>query len=364
MTNIPNWLRGNQQFRAAVNQQKRKLHDGQRVEITSVSGSIYANAQQSRVYVRPLGGSSGGSSTILPPIMTAPIKPGAGLMLRPGRVVILREGWDGRLRIEENDAADLEQAGIPVSTTNPIDSRKKYNNLANIVDLSVWPDGGSNGKVRVFPGVYRKPDGTYGYYSGTTSSTTIDVVTGNVPGTETDQRLVCLWLDPSDDTITTTTSSTTSTSTDLKLTPASAFTLINECLLTAPDNAIGLRSVIIFGDTTNITLDNMFHDLRGIVNTAARGNRSAVVTKTADYTTTAQDETVLIDASGGDVTITLVSAVGVKGITPTFKRIDASANTATIDGDGSETIDSETSQTLGYLDSITITSDNSNWWII
>jgi len=212
----------------------------------------------------------------------------------------------------------------------------------------------------------RKPDGTYGYYSGTTADTTIDIVTGNVPGTATDQRLVCLWLDPSDGSITSTASSTTSTSTDLKLSPSDAFPLINECLETAPDNSIGLQAFIIFGDTDNITIANRFHDLRGIVNTASRGNRRGVVTKTADYTTTALDEVVFVDASSNDVTITLVSASGIEGIQHNIKRVDDSSSyTVTIDGDSSETIDGETTITLDdQYAAVTIVSDGTNWLIL
>lgn len=89
-----------------------------------------------------------------------------------------------------------------------------------------------------------------------------------------------------------------------------------------------------------------------------------LTTKTADYTATALNDVILADATSGNVVITLPPVSGNTGVHYTIKRIDGSANTVTVDGDGSETIDGETTQTLLEHDSITVICDGTEWWII
>ncbi len=91
----------------------------------------------------------------------------------------------------------------------------------------------------------------------------------------------------------------------------------------------------------------------------------AVVTKTGDYTATASDTVILVDASSAAVTITLLTAVGNKGRVFYVKKIDSSANVVTIDGDGSETIDDATTQILtSQYDAVMIVSDGVEWFIL
>ena len=88
-----------------------------------------------------------------------------------------------------------------------------------------------------------------------------------------------------------------------------------------------------------------------------------VTTKTEDFTVGANDSVIVVDASSGTVTITLPTAVGIGGRMYTVKCID-DTNTVTVTGDGSETIDGETAQTLNQWDSMRIVSDGENWLII
>lgn len=76
------------------------------------------------------------------------------------------------------------------------------------------------------------------------------------------------------------------------------------------------------------------------------------------------DDVVLVDASGGAVTLTLPSASDyTKELC--VKKIDVSGNTVTIDGASSETIDDKTTLTLAYqYDAVRIASDGSEWWIL
>ena len=91
----------------------------------------------------------------------------------------------------------------------------------------------------------------------------------------------------------------------------------------------------------------------------------ANVDKTGTYTTTALDGTVNADASGGAFTITLVTAVGNRGLRQTFVKTDSGSNIVTIDGNASETINGATTYALNIQhDAITIESDNDEWFIV
>jgi hypothetical protein len=88
-------------------------------------------------------------------------------------------------------------------------------------------------------------------------------------------------------------------------------------------------------------------------------------TKTSGYTATATDYTILCNASGGAFTITLPAAASHTGRIYYIKKIDSSANTVTVDGNSSETIDDGLTAVLTVqYESITIQSDGSEWWIL
>ena len=90
-----------------------------------------------------------------------------------------------------------------------------------------------------------------------------------------------------------------------------------------------------------------------------------VITKTADYTATNNDDVILCNATSAAITITLYTAVGNEGQKLDIKKIDSSSNNVTIDGDSTETIDGDLTFSLTAKDeSVTIVSDNSNWYII
>lgn len=73
----------------------------------------------------------------------------------------------------------------------------------------------------------------------------------------------------------------------------------------------------------------------------------------------------LCDSTLGNVTASLPAAATCSGETIAFKKTDASANTVIIDGNGSETIDGSTMQTLSNrFDYLVISSDGAGWNII
>ena len=74
--------------------------------------------------------------------------------------------------------------------------------------------------------------------------------------------------------------------------------------------------------------------------------RPTVISKTAAYTALSTDSVVLVDASGGAVTITLPPSGGVPGKTFVVKKTDTSTNAVTIATAGGETIDAQTDLTI------------------
>jgi hypothetical protein len=92
---------------------------------------------------------------------------------------------------------------------------------------------------------------------------------------------------------------------------------------------------------------------------------------TANYTTDWYDTILLVNATGGNITITLpdsglvASTKDEMGKIYHIKKVDASANTVTIDGYSTQTIDGAATNVITtQYDSITIVSDGSNWHII
>lgn len=77
-------------------------------------------------------------------------------------------------------------------------------------------------------------------------------------------------------------------------------------------------------------------------------SRLAYATKVADYTGTSMDELTLFDTSGGNRTHTLPPAASCPGKIIRSMKSTNDANTLTIDGNGSETINGELTQVIDY----------------
>ena len=88
----------------------------------------------------------------------------------------------------------------------------------------------------------------------------------------------------------------------------------------------------------------------------------ATVVTGPSYTVTANDYVIL---ATGQVTITLPDAVANDARTLYIKRMNAGAATVIIDGQGSQTIDGQLTQTLvvRYV-SVQLYAGQGNWWII
>lgn len=92
----------------------------------------------------------------------------------------------------------------------------------------------------------------------------------------------------------------------------------------------------------------------------------SVTTKTANYTATSSDNSILGNAAGGGFTITLPSASGNTGKVFYFTRINLSGGDITITRAGSDTIIGEISQTLitQYTTLILMSDGVSTWYVL
>lgn len=77
------------------------------------------------------------------------------------------------------------------------------------------------------------------------------------------------------------------------------------------------------------------------------------------------DDIVYADATSGNITVTLPTAVGIAGRAFNISKRDVSANTVLINPDGSETINGDTNVTISnQYDSVTVISDGADWGIL
>jgi len=104
--------------------------------------------------------------------------------------------------------------------------------------------------------------------------------------------------------------------------------------------------------------------------TASRAFRfeSISSTKSANYSVVSSDDRALIrmSASGASRTVNLPSTSSVgTGFTVSIIKTDRTSNAVTIDGNGSETINGETTIKLeNWQDSVTLWTNGSNWWAV
>ena len=75
---------------------------------------------------------------------------------------------------------------------------------------------------------------------------------------------------------------------------------------------------------------------------------------------------VLVDASSGDVTVSFPTAADWEGRRISVKRTDDTSGgyTVTVDGSGSEELDTGLTATIGFQwESVSFMSDGTDWWI-
>ncbi len=90
-----------------------------------------------------------------------------------------------------------------------------------------------------------------------------------------------------------------------------------------------------------------------------------VTSITGDTTLTISETVVLCDATAGAITVTLPAASGNTGRRFFIKKIDSSANSVTIEGSGSETIDDGMTAIVdSQYETLAIVCDGSMWHVI
>ena len=122
----------------------------------------------------------------------------------------------------------------------------------------------------------------------------------------------------------------------------------------------------INGQTISATAN--FTGTVAVASTLTVGGGIKLPVKTVNATSitiTTSDHTVLADASGNVITANLPTAASASGYQFTIKKIDSSANTVTIDGNGSETIDGATTAVITMQwESVTVQSNGTAWYIL
>lgn len=120
-------------------------------------------------------------------------------------------------------------------------------------------------------------------------------------------------------------------------------------------------------DTGNVNYYSNNTDLNpaGVAGAASHIENENVVNTSLDTTLDENHRTLTVDASGAARTITLPTAASAKWRKYTVKKMDATANTVTVDGNGAETIDGAASVVLGsQYESVTVQSDGTQWLIV
>lgn len=104
-------------------------------------------------------------------------------------------------------------------------------------------------------------------------------------------------------------------------------------------------------------------DIDGVLKTVAAPTSAAIRTVTANYTTVAADETILVNATSGAVTVSL-PATPTTGKKYNVKKIDGTANAVNVSGNGHNIDGNATvSGTLPYQGWV-MQYDGTNWFII
>lgn len=89
-----------------------------------------------------------------------------------------------------------------------------------------------------------------------------------------------------------------------------------------------------------------------------------VTTKSSNYTVSVLDDTILVNAAAGPVTITLLSATATPN-TYTIKKIDSSTNAVTIGAQSGQTIDGAPTVNLAaQYQTLTVIPSGGNWYVV
>lgn len=111
--------------------------------------------------------------------------------------------------------------------------------------------------------------------------------------------------------------------------------------------------------------NNVLQAVEQQINRAADGYLFPVMAITASYTINYNDGVILADATSGNITITLLPALEMTQKRIVIMKTDASANTVTVDGNASETINGALTNVLStQYAKVELTAYNGAWYVI
>lgn len=118
-------------------------------------------------------------------------------------------------------------------------------------------------------------------------------------------------------------------------------------------------------DYNRQSYNNVLTVLENQLNRAADGYLYPIKRVTVSTTMTLNDGIILVDATAGNITITLLPALQWEQKIVTVKKIDSSVNTVTIDADSAELIDGIATKVIStQYTSYDFTSQGGAVWII
>jgi hypothetical protein len=140
----------------------------------------------------------------------------------------------------------------------------------------------------------------------------------------------------------------------------------SERMSIAANGNLAVDSNVLFVDAVNNEVGIGTNAPNSSLHVVGSITKSISDVKTANYTATATDHTILCSAAGGGFTITLPAASGITGRIYVIKKTNASSgvNSVTVDGNGAETIDGSATINLSCRSSVTLQCDGSNWHIL
>ena len=142
---------------------------------------------------------------------------------------------------------------------------------------------------------------------------------------------------------------------------------LNYVIKVLPDTSISSSNVVtsIAGQTGAFTCGANITCSGNVISSSGGGGAVNIRTITTNSTLLTTDNTILIDATSGPITLTLMSAVTGTGRIFNIKKIDSTPNVVTIKGNAAEIIDGSNTQiiTIQWV-SYSIQSNATAWYIL